>query len=85
VWLSIYALALMGFVLVFLCFERGARSQPIPAWRQVVGATLVCGGLSFLALMGIGGEGRGVALSVGVVLVPFLGAAIAGVNPLSKG
>lgn len=84
VWLSIYAVALMVFVLVFLRFERGARSQPIPAWRQVVGATLVCGGLSLLALMGIGGEGR-VALSICVVLMPFLGAAIAGVNPLSKG
>ena len=81
VWLSIYLVALLGFVVVFLRFERGARSQSVPAWRQVVGATLVCGGLSFLALMGIGGEGR-VALSIWVVLMPFLGAAIAGVNPL---
>ena len=84
VWLSVYAVALLGFVLIFLRFERGARPQPIPAWRQVVGATLVCSGLSFLALMGVGGEGR-VALSFCVVLMPFLGAAIAGVNPLSKG
>ena len=27
VWLSIYAVALMGLVLVFLRFERGARSH----------------------------------------------------------
>jgi len=80
-WLSIYAMVLLGFVLVFLRFERGARPQSIPAWRQVVGATLVCVGLSLLALMGIGGEGR-LAQSMCVVLMPFLGAAIAGVNPL---
>jgi energy-coupling factor transporter transmembrane protein EcfT len=80
-WLSIYAVVLLGFVLVFLRFERGASSQPIPAWRQLAGATLVCIGLSLLALMGIGGEGR-LVLSICVILMPFLGAAISGVNPL---
>ncbi|UCB56082.1 MAG: acyltransferase [Thiotrichales bacterium] len=81
VWLSIYAVALMGFVVVFLRFERGASSYPVPAWRQVAGAVLVCGGLSLLALMGIGGEGR-ITASIGIVLLPFAGAALAGVNPL---
>jgi hypothetical protein len=83
VWLFIYAVALMGFVFVFLHFERGASSQPVPAWRQVAGAVLVCGGLSFLALMGIGGEGQ-LALSICIVLMPFIGAALAGVNPLRE-
>ncbi|UCB55417.1 MAG: hypothetical protein JSW45_02495, partial [Thiotrichales bacterium] len=81
VWLSIYAVALMGFVLVFLRFERGAGSHPVPAWRQVAGAVLVCGGLSLLALMGIGGDGH-IAVSIGIVLMPFTGAVLAGVNPL---
>ena len=53
------------------------------AWRQVAGAVLVCGGLSPLALMGIVGEGR-LAVSICTILVPFLGAAIAGVNPLRE-
>ena len=80
-WFSIYIVALLGFVLVFVRFERVAKSQSIPAWLQVTGATLVCAGLSLLALMGFGGDVL-IALSICVVLVPFPGAAIAGVNPL---
>ncbi|MGB5277467.1 MAG: acyltransferase [Gammaproteobacteria bacterium] len=83
VWLSIYAIALMGFVMLFLRFERGAGSQSIPAWRQVAGAVLISGGLAFLALLGIGGEGR-LASSIIIVLMPLIGAALAGVNPLRK-
>ena len=82
-WLSVYVVTLLGFTLVFLRFERGAKAQPVAAWRQVVGATLICGGLSLLALMGIGGEGR-LAQSIWVVLMPFIGAAVAGVNPVAR-
>lgn len=84
VWLGIYLLALVGFALVFGLFERGgAGGPPAAAWRQIVGAALVCGGLAFLALDGIGGEGW-LGLRWWVVLLPLVGAAMAGVNPLAR-
>ena len=81
VWLSVYITVLLVLTVVFLRFERSGKVQSVAAWRQVVGATLVCGGLSLLALMGIGGEGK-LVLNIWVVLMPFVGAALAGVNPM---
>ena len=78
-WLGVYCIALVVFALLFSRFERGGRaSRPTVAWRQVVGAALVCGGLALLALDGIGAEGW-LGLRVWVVALPFLGAALSGV------
>ena len=76
VWLSVYITVLLVLTVVFFRFERSGKAQSVAAWRQVVGATLVCGGLSLLALMGIGGEGK-LVLNIWVVLMPFVGAALA--------
>lgn len=84
IWLGIYLLALTAITLVFATFERGGTERPpAPAWRQIVGAALICGGLSFLALDGIGGTGW-LGLRWWVVLLPLAGAAVAGVNPLAR-
>ena len=84
IWLGIYLLALTGFVLVFGMFERGGGGRPAAAaWRQIAGAVLMCGGLSFLALDGIGGSGW-LGLRWWTVLLPLSGAALAGVNPLAR-
>ena len=84
VWLLVYLLALLPFALGFGRFERGHPADPAPAtWRLVTGAILICGGLSFLALDGVAGDGW-FGLRVGVLLLPFAGAALAGVNPLRK-
>ncbi|KPK34989.1 MAG: hypothetical protein AMJ66_02470 [Betaproteobacteria bacterium SG8_40] len=82
IWLGVYSLVLAGFVLVFGIFERGGGSgRPAAAWRQIAGAVLMCGGLSFLALDGIGGTGW-LGLRWWAVSLPIAGAALAGVNPL---
>jgi len=83
IWLGIYFLALTGFVLVFGAFERGGAGPPAAAWRQISGAVLMCGGLSFLALGGIGGTGW-LGLRWWVVLLPLAGALLASVNPLAR-
>jgi len=84
IWLGIYSLLLTGFVLVFGIFERGGRGgPPAAAWRQIIGAILMCGGLSFLALDGVGGTGW-LGLRWWVVLLPVVGAALASVNPLPR-
>jgi len=83
VWLLVYLLALLPFALGFGRFERSAAAQPVPSTgRLVVGALLICAGLALLALNGVVGRGW-FGLSIAVIL-PFLGAALAGVNPLRK-
>jgi surface polysaccharide O-acyltransferase-like enzyme len=84
IWLGIYLIALTGFVLVFGIFEHGGSGgPPAAAWRQIAGAALMCGGLSFLALGGIGGTSW-LGLRWWVVLLPVAGAALAGVNPFAR-
>ncbi|UCD23907.1 MAG: acyltransferase family protein [Gemmatimonadota bacterium] len=83
VWLSVYVVVLLGLIVVFLRFERAGKARTVAAWRQLIGAALVCAGLSLLALMGIGGEG-GMTPSIWIVLLPFVGAAVTGVNPLRR-
>ncbi len=83
-WIAVYALALIPFALAFGRFERGRTSaQDIVRWRLLAGAAFVCGGLALLALDGVAGDGW-LGLRVWVLLLPFAGAALAGVNPLAK-
>jgi surface polysaccharide O-acyltransferase-like enzyme len=83
-WLALSVLALAPLALVFGRFERGGTRGPaVGAWRQVVGAGLVCGGLSLLALFGIAGDGW-LGLSWWVLLLPFVGATLGGVNPVAR-
>jgi hypothetical protein len=80
-WLLSYVVALMALALPFSRFERGGKGgRPAAAWRQFAGAALVCGGLAMLALRGVGGEGF-IGLQAWVAL-PFVGALVAGVNPV---
>ena len=81
VWFLVYMLALAMFSLVFGRFERGGGSVEVAAWRSIVGALLVCGGLSLIALNGIGGDGF-LGLRVWVLVLPFAGAVVARINPL---
>lgn len=84
VWIAILLVLLGLFALVFGRFERApGRGKVTAAWRLVGGAALVCGGLSLLALDGIGGDGW-LGLRVWVVLLPFVGAALAGVTPIGR-
>jgi hypothetical protein len=49
----------------------------------IVGAVLVCGGLSLIALNGIGGEGF-LGLRWWVLVLPFADAVVANINPLRR-
>ena len=83
-WLLVYLLALLPFALGFGRFERGSAGKHIhPSWRLVSGAILICAGLALLALDGVAGEGW-LGLRSAVLLLPFAGAVLAGVNPLRK-
>ena len=60
IWISLLAAGLAIFIVIFSRFERtikGAATTPLPAWQAITGAVGVCGGLSILALNGIGAEG----------------------------
>ncbi|MFC1778597.1 acyltransferase [Pseudomonadota bacterium] len=81
VWLLVYLLALLPFALGFGRFERSSASHStLPAWRLISGAILICAGLALLALDGVVGDGW-FGLRVMVLLLPFAGALLAGVNP----
>jgi hypothetical protein len=83
-WLVVYLLALLPFALGFGRFERSSTGERThPPMRLVLAALLICAGLALLALDGVAGEGW-LGLRVGVLLLPFLGAWLAGVNPLRK-
>jgi uncharacterized membrane protein YidH (DUF202 family) len=82
VWIAVYLLALLPFALGFGRFERSpASSRVYPVPRLAAGAMLVCAGLALLALDGITGGGW-LGLRIDVLLLLFLGAVLAGVNPL---
>jgi hypothetical protein len=84
-WLVVYMLALLPFALGFGRCERSAgTARSLPAWRLVIGAILICAGLALLALNGVAGDGW-LGLSVVALLLPFIGGALAGVNPLRSG
>ncbi len=84
IWMAVYALVLVPFALGFGRFERGsATPKAVAAWRLVVGAMLALGGLALLALNGVAGEGL-LGLQLWVLVLPFVGAALAGVNPLTR-
>lgn len=82
VWIFFYLLALLPFTLLFGRFERSAGSAHVyRPWSLVLSAILACGGLALLALDGVTGDGW-LGLRTWVLALPFLGAALAGVNPL---
>jgi hypothetical protein len=82
-WIALLLVALLPFVAGFGRFEQQARGRadaPPPAWHSVAGALAVCGGLTALALGGIGAPGP-LGIRVWTVGVTFAGAAlVAGVG-----
>ncbi|WP_425152971.1 acyltransferase family protein [Candidatus Palauibacter sp.] len=85
-WLAVYALTLVPCALAFGRFERsggGARTRP--GWLLAFGATVACAGLALLALEGVAARDAGpLGLRLWVLALPFVGAALAGVNPLAR-
>ena len=84
VWIAVYLLALLPFALLFGRFERSAAAETTyPPWRLVFSAILACAGLALIALDGVAGDGL-FGLRDWVLLLPFVGAVLAGINPLRR-
>ncbi|MFV2073011.1 MAG: hypothetical protein ACC742_10225, partial [Thermoanaerobaculales bacterium] len=56
-------------------------SRPVAVWMQLLGCAVACAGLAMLALGGIGGDGW-LGLRWIPLLLPLLGAGLAGFGPL---
>ena len=83
-WMATLVVMLFPLVLLFSRFERPkASATPPPAWRLVLGASLLVYGLAQLALDGIGGSGW-LGLRPVVLALPFAGAALIGIGPGGK-
>lgn len=83
-WIAVYLLALLPFALLFGRFERSAAAETIyRPWRLVSSATFACAGLALIALHGVAGEGL-FGLREWILLLPFVGAVLAGINPLRR-
>jgi hypothetical protein len=78
VWVLVYAVTLAALMPLVARFERSPLPErTAPAWRQIIGALLVCAGLALLAYFGLGGT---TALPIQVIAVsaPVAGGLIAG-------
>ncbi len=83
-WLAAYAVAIIPFLLIFARFERPGTADRAPAiWRQLSGCALACAGLAVLALDGVGGDGW-LGIRWIPLLLPLLGAGVAGFGPLGR-
>jgi hypothetical protein len=83
-WMGLLTLGLIPCVAIFGRLERASgRPAGTSAWRLVLGATMVCGGLASIALDGIGADGP-LGIRWAVVALAFLGAAIARVRPFPR-
>lgn len=81
-WIGAFAVVCLPFLLVFSRFERGGSGgRPAAWWRQLLGCVVACAGLATLALGGIGGDGW-LGLRWIPLLLPVLGAAVAGFGPI---
>jgi hypothetical protein len=82
-WVVVYAVASVPFLAAFSRFERPSGAvRAAPVWRLLVGCVTACLGLAMLALDGVGGEGW-LGIRVVPLLLPFVGAGIAGFGPLA--
>ncbi len=83
-WLAAYTIVTVPFLLVFSRFERPSSDKdrrPAAVWLQLIGCGIACGGLAMLAIGGVGGEGW-LGLRWVPLLLPLVGAGIAGFGPL---
>lgn len=86
-WIALWGLLLVPVTGVMARFERGRPpGASVPgAGRLVLGTVLLCAGLAFLALDGIGGVETTLGLRWWVLAMPFAGAALGGVQIPGRG
>jgi fucose 4-O-acetylase-like acetyltransferase len=82
-WMLVLVAVLLPLVLIFNRFERPSGKKAAaarPAWRLVIGAVLVCGGLALIALDGLG-QDNVLGLKIPVALGPVVGALLIYAGP----
>jgi len=86
VWIVVYAVVSLPFIAGFARFERPKMDGVVAvvSWRLLVGCAISCGGLAMLALAGVGSSDGFLGLRIVPLILPFLGAGIAGFGPLSR-
>ena len=72
----------IGLLLIIVAAAIMRRRPAVRRWLLSIGAALVCGGLAFLAMDGVAGDGP-LGLRV-VVILPFIGAALASIAPFGR-
>ncbi len=86
IWFTLYIAALLPLILFFARYERagsGAKADNIalPHWRLLLGALFVCAGLGATAAISIASPQGVTGLRIWIVVMPFIGAALAGFGP----
>ncbi|MDE0143038.1 MAG: acyltransferase [Caldilineaceae bacterium] len=82
-WIAVLAVALIPFIALFNRFEhigQAQRTAAPPAWRLLLGCTLVCLGLSILTLRGIP-TAAWPGINLLALGLPFVGAALIWFGP----
>ena len=75
-----FLIGLLPVVAAFGRFERSGKGASPAAWRTIAGCVLMAVGLAMLAKGGLAGDFFGLRLIP--MLLPFLGAEVAGFGPL---
>ncbi len=82
-WITVFAAGMLPVVAMLSRFERASVARPdVASWRLLSGATIVCAGLAMLALNGVNAVSPPM-LHGWALLLPFIGAEIAGFGPVS--
>lgn len=84
IWFALYILALLPLIMIFARYERGgsASDAAVPGWRLIAGFLMISAGLGLSAAISIASPMGVTGVSIWVVAMPFIGAAIAGFGPI---
>ncbi|MDA7787955.1 acyltransferase [Sphingomonadaceae bacterium] len=92
VWFALYIVMLLPLIMIFARWESGysifgptaEREAPVPHWRLVLGALLICTGLAMTAAITIASPEGVTGVRLWVVALPFVGAALVGFGPVRR-
>lgn len=84
-WVAVLLVLLVPLAMLMSPLERikGRGADCPPAWRQIAGAVLICGGIALLAMWGYGGAPVDY-LDVASFVAIVIGAGLAGLRPGRK-
>ena len=82
-WVGVFGVGMLPVVAVLSRFERASVARrDVAGWRLISGGAIVCAGLAVLALNGVNAVSPPM-LNGWALLLPFIGAEIAGFGPVT--